>query len=300
MDVSIVIVSFNAAPYLKNCLDSILKYTDGIDYEVIVVENKSTDDSPQVLKDAVKAHPTKIKAVFAEENGGFAKGNNLGIRQTKGKYILLLNPDTLLIENTPKKMFDWMETHSDVAVASGQMLDSDKKISPTGGYFPGLRRVAAWALFIDDLPVIRNYILSYHPHPGRVYGKEFFPDWVTGAFFMIRRQAMEKVGVFDSNMFMYGEELEWCIRFKQAGWKVGYTPTTRIYHFERKSSGGLPRNAVLGEFKGLKYIYGKYYPGWKQWALDTFLDVAATLRIFLWLFRFKPEMVKIYLEALFL
>ncbi len=296
MDVSIVIVSYNVAPLLKNCLDSIIKYTEGVDFEIIVVDNQSTDNSVEVLK----AFGNKIKLIEAGENGGFSKGNNLGIKAAKGKYILLLNPDTVLVENSPKKMFDWMEAHPDFAVASGQMLDSEGRISPTGGYFPGLRRIAAWAFFLDDLPIIRDYFSSYHPHPGRLYGKEFFPDWVTGAFFCIRREAMEKVGVFDENIFMYGEELEWCIRFKAAGWKVGYTPTTKIIHLERKSSGGLPKTAVLGEFKGLRYIYGKHYPGWKQWALDTFLDIAAALRIIFWLIRLKPQMAKIYLEALFL
>lgn len=117
---------------------------------------------------------------------------------------------------------------------------------------------------------------------------------------MVRKETIDKVGLLDENIFMYGEELEWCLRFKQNGFKISYTPVTRIIHLERQSSSGLPRNAVLGEFKGLKYIYGKHFPGWKQNVLDFLLNLAAALRIIFWLARLKPQMAKIYLEALFL
>lgn len=285
MDVSVVIVSYNVAELLKNCLESVKKYTSGLKYEIIVVDNKSTDNSVGVIKNA------GVKFIDAGDNVGFAKGNNLALRQAQGKYVLLLNPDTLLLENSLKTMFDWMETHPEYAVASCQLIDSEQKNIPTGGYLPTLRRIAAWAMFFDDIFKIK----SYHPKTN-----DSEPDWVAGAFFMVRREAMEKVGMLDENFFMYGEELEWCLRFKQAGWKVGFVPETKIIHLERKSSGGLPRNAVLGEFKGLRYIYGKHFPGWKQWVLETLLDIAAAMRVVFWLVRLKPQMARIYLEALFI
>lgn len=302
MDVSIIIVSYNVKDLLKNCIESVLKFTSGLKYEIIIVDNASSDDSPSYLSSL--SDVSNLKVILSKENGGFAKGNNLGIKQATGKYILLLNPDTLFLENTLKVMFSWMESHTDVAVSSCQLVDLEQKISPTGGYFPNLFNVAVWTFFIDDLPIISKFVKSYHPDMGPfhknkiIYQKEFFPDWVTGAFYMIRREAIEKTELFDENIFMYGEELEWCMRFKQAGWKVGYTPITKIIHLERKSSGGLPRNAVLGEFKGLKYIYGKHFPGWKQMVLGTLLDIAAFLRIIFWLIRLKPQMAKIYAEAL--
>lgn len=286
MDISIVIVSYNVAELLKNCLESIYKFTDGVKFEVIVADNKSSDNSVEIIKGF-----SKVKFIDAGENVGFAKGNNLGIKEATGKYIFLLNPDTLFLENTPKLMFDWMENHNFYAVVSGQMLDSEQKVLPTGGYFPTLPKIAAWAFFVDDFFKMK----SYH-----VKSNDGDPDWVTGAFFVVRREAMEKVGLFDENFFMYGEELEWCLRFKQAGWQVGYTPITKIIHLERKSSGGLPRNAVLGEFKGLKYIYAKHFSGWRQTVLESLLDIAAFLRIIFWLVRLKSEMAKIYLEALFI
>ncbi len=301
MDVSVVIVSYNVKDLLRGCLDSIIKFTKGVEYEIIVIDNASTDGSAEMLKSF-----QRVKAIFSKENLGFSKGNNLGAKEAKGKYVFFLNPDTLFLENTIKKLFDWMESHQEVAVCSCQLLDFEQKISSTGGYFPTLLRVFLWAFFLDDLPLIADTLKSYHPYMGpfnkqkEIYRKEFFPDWVTGACFFVRRAAMDKAGGFDENLFMYGEELEWCMRFKKAGWKVGYTPTTRVVHLERRSSGGLPRNAVLGEFRGLKYIYGKYEPAWKQMVLGTLLDVAAAIRVIFWLIRLKPQMAKTYLEALLL
>lgn len=290
MDVSIIIVSYNVKDFLKNCLESVIKFTKNVNYEIIVVDNASTDDSLSYLRDL--SDVSNLKFIDAKENGGFAKGNNLGIKQAKGKYILLLNPDTLLIENSIERMFLWMEAHKDVAVASCQLVDNEQKILPTGGYFPTLQRIFYWAFFIDD--IFKN-IKSYHP---KVNEEE--QDWVTGAFFMIKKEVINKVGILDENFFMYGEELEWCMRFKEEGYKVGYTPITKIIHLERKSSDSLPRNAILGEFKGLKYIYAKHFPGWQQIVLGSLLDLAAFARIIFWLVRLKPQMAKIYIEALFI
>ena len=116
----------------------------------------------------------------------------------------------------------------------------------------------------------------------------------------VRREIVEKAGLLDENIFLYGEEVEWQYRIRLAGFKIGYTVVTRVIHHERQSSGGSPRNAILGEFKGLKYIYGKHFPGWKQIAVGSLLDVAAFLRVLMWLVRLKPAMAKIYLEALLL
>lgn len=302
MDVSVVIVSFNAKEMMEKCLESIFKFTKDVSFEVIVVDNASTDG----VLDVLKSYGSKIKLIESKENLGFSKGNNVGIKEANGKYVFLLNPDTELLENSIERLKVWMDAHGDVAVVSPQMLSSEQKISPTGGYFPTVKSVAAWAFFLDDIPFTRSLVKSFHPGMGpfenaaQIYDKEFNPDWVTGAMFFARREAIDKVGLVDENIFMYGEELEWCMRFKQGGWKIAYTPITKIIHHERGSQGGLPRGAVLGEFKGLKYIYGKYEPVPRQLLLGTILDFAAIFRIILWAIRLKPQMVKIYAEALFL
>ncbi len=331
MDVSIVVLSYNVGPLLKICLDSIVKFTKNVNYEVIVVDNASTDDSPEIIK-SLDPQVYHLKTIFSQENGGYTKGNNLGIRAAKGKYVLVQNPDTELLENSVERLFLWMEAHSDVAAVAPMLLDSEHNLSPiaSGGYFPSLWRVAQWAFFLDDLPLVSKFFKSYHPHTSMDHWRDFFgdlpvtrkimpkkekktgedqatgvekemfPDWVHGSYWMVRKDAINQVGLLDEKIFMYGEELEWCLRAKKAGWKVGYTPITKVVHLERKSSGGAPRNAILGEYQGLKYIYGKHYPIWAQLVLGSILDVAAFLRILFWLVRMKPQMVKVYGEALLL
>jgi len=296
MDVSVIILSYNVAPLLKSCIESVLKWTKDLEFEIIVVDNQSTDDSVEVIK----SFGNKIKFIQSPENGGFAKGNNLGIKVAQGKYILLLNPDTVLLENSVERAFFWMEAHKDVGVSSCQLLDLNRQITFTGGYFPTLPRVFLWAFFLDDLPGISSVVNSYHPNwsAEKRFNKEFFPDWVTGAFFFMRREALDKVGLLDQDFFMYGEELEWCIRVKKFGWKVGYTPLTKIVHLERRSSGGGSENAILGELKGLKLIYNKHFTPIAQYILDLTLVFASALRALLWLIRRDPKTAKVYLKAM--
>lgn len=296
MDVSVVILSYNVSALLKDCIDSVLKFTKDLEYEIIVVDNKSTDDSVQVIK----SYGDKIKFIQSSENGGFSKGNNIGIKEARGEYILLLNPDTVFLENTLERMFFWMNAHKDVGVASCQLLDLNQKITFTGGYFPTFARVFLWAFFLDDLPLVNKSINSYHPKwlaPKR-YSEEFYLDWVTGAFFFMRKDVIDKVGMLDEDFFMYGEELELCMRVKKQGFKVGFTPITKIIHLERKSSAGGSENAIIGEWKGLRLIYKKHFSAINQYLLDSVLVFAAGLRALFWLIRFQPKTAKIYLKAM--
>lgn len=310
MDVSVVIVSYNAASYLKECVESILKFTEDASLEIIIVDNNSPDNSVEVAR----SFGNKVMVIANKENHGFGAGVNVGLKKATGRYILVLNPDIVFLEDSISKMIQYMEGHAEVGLAGCTLLEGEpffrqgeQKMLPNGGYFPTLTRLFFWSFFLDDLPILKNFIKSYHPSVStmnrelratRLYLSEFFPDWVTGSFMFVRKEVIEKVGMLDENIFMYGEEVEWQYRIGLAGWKVGYTPVTKVIHYERQSSGGLPRNAILGEFRGLKYIYGKHFPGWKQIVLGSLLDIVACLRIIFWLVRRKREMAKIYLEAL--
>lgn len=307
MDVSVVVVSYNSSGYLKECLDSIFKFTSGVDFEVIVVDNNSTDDSLGVAK----AFGKKITLIANKDNRGFGVGVNIGIQKSTGKFVLVLNPDIRFLDDAISKMMAYMNSHADVGLASCQFFDGEPfvpqgkhKMLPNGGHFPTLARVFFWGFFLDDLPMVANLIKPYHPTGSpllkteKYFSNDFFPDWVTGSFMFVRREAIDKVGILDENIFMYGEEVEWQYRMGQAGYKIGYTTSTRVVHYERGSQGGASRLAILGEFRGLKYIYGKHFAGWQQIVLGTFLDVAAALRIVFWLVRRKPETAKIYAEAL--
>ncbi|MCL5432370.1 MAG: glycosyltransferase family 2 protein [Patescibacteria group bacterium] len=297
MDVSIVIVSYNASGYLKECLDSIFQFTKNIKFEVIVVDNASSDDSLTVAK----SYGKKVTVIANPDNRGFGAGVNTGIKKATGEYILVLNPDVRFLDDAISAMLTFMGQHSDVGLASCQFLDGlpagrhgEQKMLANGGYFPTLPRLLCWAFFIR-IPT------AYHlrAKSSKLQATSYL-DWVTGSFMFVRREVIDKVGLLDENIFMYGEEVEWQYRINSAGWRIGYTTTTKVIHHERGSQGGLPRGAILGEFKGLKYIYGKHFPGGKQIVVGAILDAAAFLRVIFWLARLKLAMAKIYLEALFL
>lgn len=288
MDVSVIIVSYNAASYLKECLDSILKFTKSPDFEVIVVDNNSSDDSLKVAK----SFGGKITVIANKDNRGFGAGINIGLKRVTGKYVLVLNPDILFLDDAISKMMAYMGQHLDVGLAGCQFFDSEQKMLPNGGFFPTLTRLFLWTFSLRTPH-------GYHPK-ANLYDKEFYPDWVTGGFMFVKKEAVDKVGGLDENIFMYGEEVEWQYQIRQAGYKIGYTPITKVIHYERKSSDGSPRGAILGEIKGLIYIYGKHFPGWKQIILGSLLDILAFSRIIFWIVRLKPAMAKIYLEALLL
>ncbi len=301
MDVTVVIVSFNAKDVLKRCLDAVFQFTAGVEFEVIVVDNASTDGAIGVLKDYEKKFKN-LKVIYSRENLGFSKGNNAGMKLAAGKYILLLNNDAILVENSLKTMFDWMETHRNIGAASCLLVDNEQKISSimSAGYFPSLRSLFAWAFFLDDLPSVSKMFKPYHIHTKLQSPKEkFFPDWISGSFFFVRREVVEKTGGFDPMIFMYGEDLDWCYRIVKNGWKIGYNPATRVIHIGQVSQNQMPRGSVLGEFSGLKFFYAKHFSGWRQIVSGTILDIAAFLRVIFWLLRRKLPMAKVYVEALF-
>ncbi len=283
MDVSIIIVSFNTKDILSRCLNSIFKYTNDLNFEVLVVDNNSADGSSELLK-RFKIKYKNLFVIENKENLGFAKGNNLGIGKSKGKYILLLNSDTLLTENSILKMYEYMEKKPKCGIATCALLNSDMSEQATGGAFPTLSKIILWATFIDDLPIISKFVTSYHPHTNtfylgsNYYEKEHQQDWVTGAFFMIRREVVNELPEIDPDFFMYVEELEYCYRAKKKGWQIWYTPITKIIHLGGASSPN-KTNAIVGEFINLKLFYKKHFSGWQELVLLLLLKFAALLRV---------------------
>lgn len=283
MELSVIIVSFNTKDILKNCLESVYKFAKNIEFEVIVVDNLSTDGSREMLKSFSKKYKN-FDLIENKKNEGFAVANNLGIKKSRGRYVLLLNSDTLLIENSFYKIRSFMESHPKCGISTVRLLNKDKSEQATGGSFPTILRIFLWATFLDDLPFIDRLVSSYHPHTSNFYtnnnyyGNAHKQDWVTGAVFMIRKEVIEQVNGFDPDFYMYVEELEFCYRAKKQGWEIWYTPDTEIIHLGGASSPNRI-NAVLGEFKGLRLFYAKHFSYWKQFILTVLLKKAAILRI---------------------
>lgn len=299
MDLSVIIVSYNTKKLLKQCLDSVFQHTRGIDFEVFVVDNDSKDGSVEMINHQSSA----IKLIANRANLGFAAANNQALRQAQGKYLLLLNSDTILKENSLKKMVDWMEENQKVGIFSCQLVYQDGAVQGSGGYFPTLLRIFNWMFFIDDLPVIKEIFKSFHPHEPRTgwlssqyFQKQHFQDWVTGAFFLVRKKVIDQIGLLDEKFFMYMEEVEFCYRAKQANWQVAYVPITKIIHLARKS--GSQAGALLGEYRGLIKFYQKHQPFWQLQILRIILKAGAVLRLLIFgIIRGDRDKKEIYAQA---
>lgn len=297
LDLSIVIVSFNTKNILANCISSIRRHTKGISYEIVVVDNASQDSSVDWIR-RQGSEFNNLTGILNKQNKGFAKANNQGIKMAQGRYILLLNSDTKLKEDSLSKMINFMEKEKEAGISSCMLLNPDESIQATGGYFPSLMRLFLWSTFLDDLPFIADIFGSYHPHTPKFltrssfYKKAHKQDWVTGAFFLIRKEAVGDIGPLDEKFFMYVEEIDYCFRAKKKGWEVWYVPDTAIIHIGGASSkgdlikfteGGVGKEqSIIGEFEGLKRFYKKHYPTWQYPLLASLLKLAALLRFILY------------------
>lgn len=265
MDLSIVVPSFNTKKLTVACVKSILEKTKGVEYEVIVIDNGSTDGSLVALK---KIESKRLVLVENKENLGFSGANNQGIEKSGGRFVLFLNSDTVIHDNVLKEMVGWMEKHPKVGIATCGLKNKDGSVQETGGYFPTLLRAAKWMLNI-------GVGAQFHPKRG-FYRKEQELDWVTGAFMLVRREVVEKVS-WDEDYFMYTEDVDYCFLAKKHGWKVVYLPQWQITHFGGAS--GTREKTVLREYEGVKIFYGKHYSKWQYLVLRILLKIGALGRM---------------------
>ncbi len=279
MKLSIIIVSFNTKDLLKDCLNSISQKTSKEflkKIEIMVVDNSSTDGSVEMLK---KEYPT-VLIIENRENLGFSKANNIAIRKSKGDYILLLNSDTLCKKNTLEKTLNYIETRPEVGVLGCRLKNKDGSIQYSAGYLPNIINLSLWMKFIDDVPVLNKFLFPYHINFPDFYKKSSDVGWVSGAFFLVRKKLFTVVGLFDENLFMYGEEVEYCLRIAKSGWKANFFSETEIIHLKGQSGEG-EKAGLLEEFKALKYIWHKHYPSWQFPLLILILKFGALLRLVL-------------------
>lgn len=273
MKLSIVIISFNTKRIILDCLKSIYATAADLNPEVIVIDNASTDGSPQ----AIKQQFPQVKLIQNKTNLGFTKANNQGIRASRGEYIMLLNSDTLVKPRAIQKLIKFMDNHSQVGIAAPQLLNPDGSIQPNGGYLPRLSNIIAWMLFIDDLPIIKPWFWSYQLRylPAFLHNRQL--GWVQGAAMILRRSMLDQIDLLDEQIFMYAEDVELCYRARKSSWQVMLLPQAQVIH--RRFSSGSPQKAILGEYQGLKYIFQKHKPAWELPVIRLSLKLGALLRL---------------------
>jgi hypothetical protein len=230
MDVSIVIVNYNVSALLNECLQSIKKETS-FPYEIIVVDNNSQDDSLEVIK---MYHPD-VKLIENQRNIGFAKANNLAFLRARGRYIFMLNPDTVILDGAIDKLVSFMEKHPEASACGPKNLNPDLTLQHNCHHFPSI------SMAIVEYLQLKRFFPTH-----KIFGREHMTywkyddirvvDWITGCSFMMRREILENMGYLDENYFMYAEECDLCYRIKKKKMKTVYFPQASIIHYGGQSS----------------------------------------------------------------
>lgn len=258
IDVSIIIVTYNCRDETLNCIKSIYKEVKKINFEVIIVDNNSKDDTVELLKKTF----TNLKIIENKKNIGFAAAVNQGIFKSKGKYILVLNPDTEVVGDCVKIMFDFLKNDRKVGITGGKLLWPDRRTQILFMQFPTLKAQLIEALYLHIL-FPKNRIISSHYLTNRNYNTEREVDVVSGACMMVRKEVMEKIGYFDEDLFIYAEDVDFCYRTRENGWKIFYLPYAQVMH-HRAQSTKLHEEIMLAQaYKSRKLFlrkhYGKFY-----------------------------------------
>jgi len=232
MDLSIIIVNYNVKEFIQNLLHSIFKAGCNLKYAIIIIDNASEDGSAEFIKEKFP----NVNLIINNKNIGFGKANNIGLSVAKGEYILLVNPDTLIREDTLEKMISFFETNPDAGLAGCKILNPDGSLQlACRRSFPGpwtsFCKVTGLSTLFPNSRLFARYNLTYLDE-----NKTHEVDAISGSFMMMKREVYEKVGGFDEQFFMYGEDLDLCYRIQKSGWKVYYTPDTQIIHYKGEST----------------------------------------------------------------
>jgi GT2 family glycosyltransferase len=233
MELSVIIVSFNVSDFLKQCLLSVKKATENIHCEIFVVDNNSADDSCSMVE---REFP-EIILIKNKVNSGFSAANNQGIKQANGQYVLLLNPDTLVQEDTFTRSINFMNGHPDAGAMGVRMINGE------GRFLPESKR----ALPTPETAFFKAFGISFLFSGSRFFNRYYLPhidsfetstaEIISGAYMFIRREALSKTGFLDEDFFMYGEDIDMSYRLLQAGYNNYYFPEIQIVHYKGKSTG---------------------------------------------------------------
>ena len=246
MKLSIVIVSYNVRSFVAQCLDSVQKASEGLDgVEVFVVDNASSDDTV----DYIGHHYPWVRLIANDDNLGFSRANNIAIRQAEGEYILLLNPDTIVAEPTLRECVSFMDAHPQAGGLGVRMHNADGSLAPES------RRAipSPWVSCLKMLGFTKRYYMSHlsWDEPGRI-------EVVSGAFFLLRKKALDQVGLLDEDFFMYGEDIDLSYRLLKGGWENWYHPSD-IVHFKGESTHKSSFRYVHVFYQAMLIFFRKHY-----------------------------------------
>ncbi|MCX7983462.1 MAG: glycosyltransferase family 2 protein [Bacteroidetes bacterium] len=251
MDCSIIIVTWNSGLYIETCLQSIYETIKKHKFEVIVLDNASTDNTCTILSVLEKKY-NNLHVIINSENSGFAKANNKGLQYARGKYILFLNPDTKVLENAIDEMLIYLENNANVGIVGPQLFYSDDALQMSAFNIQSF-----FSLVVEHL--ISSSFLKAIEVKKRKVSKPIEVDVVRGACLLIRRNVIEKLGGLNENLFLFSEETDLSVRTKRIGYRVMFLPDLKVYHYEGKSSELQKKDFILFHYLKSKIIFYRLY-----------------------------------------
>jgi N-acetylglucosaminyl-diphospho-decaprenol L-rhamnosyltransferase len=270
--ISIIIVSWNTVRFLENCLASILVGPPTSPLEIWVVDNASTDGTPRLVREKFP----QVHLIRNRENKGFARANNQAIQRCAGKYVLLLNPDTLVASGALQALVDFLDQHPEAGAVGARILNPDGSLQISSHPRPTLSR-ELWRLFhLDSLSPYAAYPLTKwktdHPQEVAV---------LMGACLLLRKEVLDQVGSLDEDYFIYSEEVDLCYRIQRAGWRMYWVPQAEVVHFGSQSTQQVPAEMFLHLYHSKIKYFRKHY-GWAAAQIYKFiLRLAALSRLML-------------------
>lgn len=251
---SIVVVNFETPDYTLECIRSIFANPPESSFEIILIDNGSKDGSLEIIREQAP----KVSCIETGQNLGFAQANNLGIRNARGEYVLLLNSDTKILDNSLDRLLKYLELRPRVGAVGLRQLDGEGRLQLSWGHFPTFitetfRKLLHYRLSLNDLR-IRDYLEEK-------YSASTLVDWVSGSCLMARKKALEEAGLFDGYFFMYFEDIDLCRRLRDRRWEIHYCPDPMLIHY-----GGVSAKKnllkVLVEYRRSQIHFTRKYYGW--------------------------------------
>jgi len=253
VDLSIIVVSYNTRELLCDCLTSIAETVGDLACETIVVDNASIDGSAPM----VRRYFPGVRLIRSPENRGFAAANNLGIAVSRGRHVLLLNSDAVLMPGTARAMVDFLDAHPGAGMVGARLLNPDGSFQYSYADFPSL--TGELLLLTRLAPMV--YTPTYPSYPLERSVQERSVDWVSGACLMARRATIDAIGPLDESYFMYTEETDWCYRARRGGWSVHYLPEATVVHWVGQSAAAAPARRRRQVYRS-KRLFLRKHAGW--------------------------------------
>jgi GT2 family glycosyltransferase len=290
MDLSVVIVSYNGRDDLRRCLRSLVDNTQGISYEIIVVDNASRDGSA----DMVASEFPQARLIARASNAGFGAAANEGIAVASGEAVLLLNPDAMVNGNALPPMLHYLRGNPDVAVLGPRLLDEDGSLQLSCRRFPGYGQALFGRHSLLTRLFPRNRLSTSYLMTDWDHAATTDIDWLSGACMMLPRHTLEELGLLDEGYFMYNEDVDLCQRAHRAGYRVVYFPEAAVVHRIGGSSSTLPARSIIERHRSMWHYYRKHLRGGRLKDAATATGIALRCGLLLALHTFKRGMERVF------